>query len=70
MNYAKTADALADNKASSAVPQSIKNLSTAHPSREPHRIFAFSATLEAFYREVTQDQRSVVLSNLDICHKP
>lgn len=69
MNYAKSADALADERATSTVPQSIKNLSTAHPSREPHRIFAFSATLEAFYREVTQDQRSVILSNLEICHK-
>jgi hypothetical protein len=69
MSYKKAADGLASPEGGHPVQQQIIDISTAHPSREPHRIFAFSKTLEAFYREVEQDQRSIVLGSIDICHK-
>jgi hypothetical protein len=69
MSYKKAADGLAAPEGGHSVQQQIIDMSTAHPSREPHRIFAFSKTLEAFYREVEQDQRSIVLGSIDICHK-
>lgn len=68
-NYGKAADGLAAGGDGSFVQKEISNLSTSHPSNEPHRIFAFSKTLESFYREITQDQRSIILANLSFCHK-
>lgn len=68
MNYAEAADCLASPECTHSIHQLVKSLSTAHPSQEPHRIFAFSNTLETFYREVTQDQRSIALADLDVCH--
>jgi hypothetical protein len=70
MNYMGAADGLASSDDSHPVQQQIKNISTVSPSREPHRIFAFSTTLEDFYREVGQDQRSIILADLNICHGP
>jgi hypothetical protein len=69
IDYGKAADCLASSNCAYAGHQLIKTLSTARPSFEPHRIFAFSTTLELFYREVAQDRRSIVLANLDICYK-
>jgi hypothetical protein len=69
MNYAKAADGLASGKDEHSAQQQARTLSTDHPSREPHRIFALLQTLESFYREVSQDQRSLVLANIDFCHK-
>jgi hypothetical protein len=69
MNYSKAADGLASSDSSNSLQQQIGALSTDHPSREPHRIFALLQTLETFYREVSQDQRSLVLASIDFCHK-
>jgi hypothetical protein len=69
MNYKHAAEGLATDKADNIVYQQIRGLSTAHPSLEPHRIYAFSATLGAFYQDVGADQRIFVLSQLDFCHK-
>lgn len=69
MNYGEAANALASVSQGPVVQQQIKELSTAHPSLEPHRIFGFASTLEAFYKEVAQDKRSIVLANIELCHK-
>lgn len=68
MNYAEAANGLASPNGH-AVQQQVQSMSTAHPSREPHRIFAFLPTLENFYREVAQDQRSAILARLNFCRK-
>jgi hypothetical protein len=70
MNYAAAADGLASDAGDHPIHRQIKNISTVSPSREPHRVFAFSSTLENFYREVGKDQKSIVLGELDICHGP
>jgi hypothetical protein len=70
MNYMGAADGLASSDESQTVYQQVKNISTVSPSHEPHRVYAFSTTLENFYREVGKEQRSIVLANLRICHGP
>jgi hypothetical protein len=70
INYLGAADALAAEEGNHPVHQQIKGISTVSLSREPHRIFAFSTTLENFFREVGQDRRSVILADLNICHGP
>jgi hypothetical protein len=69
VNYSHAAEGMAADKADNPLYQQIRNFSTTHPSLQPHRIYAFSATLGAFYREMAPDQRSVVLSQLDFCHQ-
>jgi hypothetical protein len=68
VNYMGAADGLASGDESQLVHQQVKNISTVSPSLEPHRIYAFSTTLENFYREVGKEQRGIVLANLNICH--
>ena len=69
MNYKKAADGLVSPAGEHSVQQQVRDMSTEHPSKEPHRIFAFAQTLESFYREVAEDQRSIILANMDFCHK-
>ena len=69
MNYQHAAEGFAAGKADNPVYQQIRDFSTTQPSLEPHRIYAFSATLGAFYRDVASDQRSVALSQLNFCHQ-
>lgn len=69
MNYEMAADALADAAQGFPTHRYLISLSTNTPSREPHRIFALSATLESFFREVSRDQRSVTLGNIGVCQR-
>lgn len=69
MQYGKAADALASTTDEHAVPTYLKQISTKHPSLEPHRIFGFADTLEAFYREVATEQHGVPLADLKFCHR-
>lgn len=69
MDYKHAAEGFAADKADNPVYQQIRGFSTTQPSLEPHRIYALSATLGAFFRDVAADQRSVVLSQLGFCHQ-
>lgn len=69
MQYGKAADSLASPDAEHHVPRAIKQITAQSLSLEPHRIFGFASTLEAFYREIAADERSVVLANLNFCHR-
>ncbi len=69
MDYKHAAEGFAVDKTDNTVYQLIRDFSTTQPSLEPHRIYAFSATLGAFYRDVAADQRSVALSQLNFCHQ-
>jgi len=70
INYMGAAEGLASGARSQTVHQQVKNISTVSPNREPHRVYAFSTTLENFYREIGKEQRDIVLANLNICHGP
>ncbi len=69
MNYKHAAEGFASGLSDNPPYQLIRAFSTTHPSLEPHRIYGFSATLSAFYRDIAADQRSVALSQLDFCHQ-
>lgn len=70
VNYMGAAEGLAVGDGSQTVHQQVKDISTVSPNREPHRVYAFSTTLENFYREIGKEQRDIVLANLNICHGP
>lgn len=67
INYQKAADTLASNSNETEVHSVIKSISTIHPSQEPHRILGFSTMLELFYREMSQNKRSIVLGQFELC---
>lgn len=69
MRYAEAADRLASPGRPGSTIAALSNLSTAHPSLEPHRINALSLIVTLFYREIANDARSTVLSSFDICKK-
>lgn len=69
MNYKYAAEGLATEKVDNSDYQQIRGFSTTQPSLEPHRIYAFSSTLSAFYQDMGADQRRVALSQLDFCHQ-
>ena len=69
MRYSEAADRLASPAKSGSTVAALSNLSTAHPSLEPHRINALSLIVTLFYREIANDARSAVLSSFDVCKK-
>jgi len=69
MRYAEAADRLASPGKPGSTVAALGNLSTAHPSLEPHRINALSLIVTLFYRDIANDARSTVLNSFDICKK-
>ncbi|MEO8382841.1 MAG: hypothetical protein ABI779_24500 [Acidobacteriota bacterium] len=47
----------------------IASLSTTDPVAQPHRIFGLASLLSIFYDEVSRDQRQIVLSEIEFCHR-
>jgi hypothetical protein len=69
MRYGEAADRLASPGKTASTVAALSNLSTAHPSLEPHRINALSLIVTLFYREIANDARSSVLGSFDVCKK-
>lgn len=69
MRYEKAADVLASGGDYHTVLRHIMEISTRHPNAEPHRIYGFADTLEAFYREMSSEQQSVIAGELQFCHR-
>lgn len=69
MRYAEAADRLASPAKPGSTVAALSNLSTAHPSLEPHRINALSLIVTLFYREIANDARSAVLGSFNVCKK-
>jgi hypothetical protein len=67
MHYGQAADRLAESTKPDAALAPFINLSTAHPSMEPHKINALSLIAELFYREIANDARSTVLNSFQVC---
>jgi hypothetical protein len=68
-HYEGAADALAAPDGAHAVVRRIAEISTEHPSAEPHRVFGLADTLEAFYRELSAERQTTVVSELKLCHR-
>ncbi|HWW73888.1 MAG TPA: hypothetical protein VNZ44_00745, partial [Pyrinomonadaceae bacterium] len=68
-HYGAAADALASADGSHAVLRHIAEISTEHPSAEPHRVYGLADTLEAFYRELSAERQTAVLAELKFCHR-
>ncbi len=69
MHYSQAADRLAESAKPNSSQAPLMNLSTAHPSLEPHKINALSLIAELFYREVANDARTTVLNSFQVCKK-
>ncbi len=69
MHYDAAADALATADGSHAVARHIAEISTEHPNAEPHRVFGFADTLEAFYRELSAERQTTIISQLKFCNR-
>lgn len=67
LDYNETANCLADENCMHPGHRAIRMVSTNRPSLQPHRIFEFSRLLEQFYRQVSDDQRRLILADLNVC---
>jgi len=67
-DYDRTSAAIAAAETGGIALASVREASTAQPSREPHRIFGLAATLQSFYDLVSGSARRLSLADLEVCN--